>query len=54
MRNDKTFRTWVSDRLRAGRENENAQVSGQISFDVLANACKLVESALLEAALTPS
>jgi len=50
MRNDPAFRTWVSNQLRDAREN--SRVICQLAFDVLANACKPVEFALLEAALT--
>ena len=50
MRNDPVFRTWVSDQLLDAREN--SRVICQLAFDVLANACKPVEFALLEAALT--
>ena len=50
MRNDPAFRTWVSDQLRDAREN--SRVICQLAFDVLANASKPVEFALLEAALT--
>ncbi len=49
MRNDPAFRTWVSDQLRIARENR--RVICQLVFDVLANACKPVEFALLEAVL---
>ena len=52
MRNDTAFRTWISDRLRAGRQSD--RVLGQLAFDVLANACRPVEFALLEAVLTRS
>jgi hypothetical protein len=50
MRNDPVFRTWVSDQLRDARGN--SRVICQLAFDVLANACKPVEFALLEAALS--
>ena len=50
MRNDPAFRTWISDQLRGAREN--SRVICELAFDVLANACKPVEFALLEAALT--
>jgi len=50
MRNDPAFRTWISDQLRGAREN--SRVICQLAFDVLANASKPVEFALLEAALT--
>ena len=52
MRNDTAFRTWISDRLRTGRESN--RVLGQLAFDVLANASRPVEFALLEAVLTGS
>jgi hypothetical protein len=50
MRNDPAFRAWVSDQLRGARENSRDIC--QLVFDVLANVCKPVEFALLEAALT--
>jgi len=50
MRNDPAFRTWISDQVRDAREN--SRVICQLVFDVLANACRPVEFALLEAALT--
>jgi hypothetical protein len=50
MRNDPAFRTWISDQLHGAREN--SRVICELAFDVLANACKPVEFALLEAALT--
>lgn len=50
MRKDPAFHTWISDQLRGAREN--SRVICQLAFDVLANACKPVEFALLEAALT--
>ncbi|MBN1840717.1 MAG: hypothetical protein JW883_00335 [Deltaproteobacteria bacterium] len=50
MRNDPAFHTWISDQL--GGARENSRVICQLAFDVLANACKPVEFALLEAALT--
>jgi hypothetical protein len=50
MRNDPAFRAWISDQLRGAREN--SRVICQLAFDVLANASKPVEFALLEAALT--
>jgi hypothetical protein len=50
MRNDPAFRTWISEQLRTAREN--SRVICELAFDVLANACKPVEFALLEAALT--
>ncbi len=50
MRNNPAFRTWISDQLRGAREN--SRVICELAFDVLANACKPVEFALLEAALT--
>jgi hypothetical protein len=50
MRNDPAFHTWISGQLRGAREN--SRVICQLAFDVLANACKPVEFALLEAALT--
>ena len=49
MRNDPAFRTWVSEQARDARENSH--VICQLAFDVLANACKPVEFALLEAVL---
>jgi hypothetical protein len=50
MRNDPAFRTWISDQLLGAREN--SRVICQLAFDVLANACKPVEFALLEAVFT--
>jgi hypothetical protein len=50
MRNDPAFRTWISNQLRATRES--SRVICQLTFDVLANASKPVEFALLEAVLT--
>ena len=50
MRNHPAFRTWISDQLRGARENSH--VICELAFDVLANACKPVEFALLEAAFT--
>jgi hypothetical protein len=50
MRNDPAFRTWISNQLLDAREN--SRVICQLAFDVLANACKPVEFALLEAALS--
>jgi hypothetical protein len=50
MRNDPAFRTWISDGLRGAREN--SRVICELAFDVLANACKPVEFALLEAVST--
>jgi len=50
MRNDPAFRTWISNQLLCAREN--SRVICQLAFDVLANVCKPVEFALLEAALT--
>jgi hypothetical protein len=50
MRNDPAFRTWISEQLRGAREN--SRVICELVFDVLANASKPVEFALLEAALT--
>lgn len=50
MRGDPAFRTWISDQLCSAREN--SRVICQLAFDVLANVCKPVEFALLEAALT--
>ena len=50
MRDNPAFRTWVSNQLREAREN--SRVICQLAFDVLANACKPVEFALLEAAFT--
>ena len=50
MRNDPAFRTWISEQLRGARENN--RVICELVFDVLANACKPVEFALLEVALT--
>jgi hypothetical protein len=50
MRNHPAFRTWISDQLRAAREN--SRITCQLAFDVLTNTCKPVEFALLEAALT--
>jgi hypothetical protein len=52
MRNDTAFRTWISERVRAGRQSD--RVLGQLALDVLANVCRPVEFALLEAALTQS
>jgi hypothetical protein len=49
MRNNPAFRIWVSDQLRGAREN--SRVVCQLAFDVLANACRPVEFALLEAVL---
>jgi hypothetical protein len=49
MRNDPAFHTWISDQLHGAREN--SRVMCQLAFDVLANACKPVEFALLETAL---
>lgn len=50
MRNNPAFRTWISHQLRGAREN--SRVICELAFDVLANASKPVEFALLEAALT--
>jgi len=50
MHNDPAFRTWVLDQLLETRKNSS--VICQLAFDVLANACKPVEFALVEAALT--
>ncbi|CAB5119131.1 hypothetical protein D3OALGB2SA_2869 [Olavius algarvensis associated proteobacterium Delta 3] len=50
MRKDPAFHTWISDQLRGARKN--SRVICQLAFDVLGNACKPVEFALLEAALT--
>jgi len=50
MRKDPAFHTWISDQLRGAREN--SRVICEVAFDVLANACKPVEFALIEAALT--
>jgi hypothetical protein len=50
MRNDPAFHTWIADELRGAREN--SRVICELAFDVLANACKPVEFALLEAAFT--
>jgi hypothetical protein len=50
MRNDPAFRSWISDQLRGARESSH--VICELAFDVLANASKPVEFALLEAALT--
>jgi hypothetical protein len=50
MRNDPAFHTWISEQLRVAREN--SRVICELAFDVLENACKPVEFALLEAALT--
>lgn len=50
MRNDPTFRTWISEQLRTARESSG--VIYPLVFDVLANAFKPVEFALFEAALT--
>ena len=50
MRNDPAFRTWISGQLRGARQN--SRVICELAFDVLTNACKPVEFALLEAALT--
>jgi hypothetical protein len=50
MRNDPAFRAWISEQLRGAREN--SRVICELAFDVFANACKPVEFALLEAALT--
>lgn len=50
MRDDLEFRTWISDQFRGARENSH--VICHLAFDVLANACKPVEFALLEAAYT--
>lgn len=50
MHNDPVFRTWVSDQLRDARKN--SRFICQLAFDVLANVCKPVEFALLEAVLT--
>jgi hypothetical protein len=50
MRNDPAFRTWISDELRDAREK--SRVICELAFDVLANASKPVEFALLEAAFT--
>jgi hypothetical protein len=50
MRNDPAVRTWISDELRGAREN--SCVVCELPFDVLANTCKPVEFALLEAAFT--
>jgi hypothetical protein len=52
MRNDKAFRFWISNQLSLIRENEKALAP--LAFYVLANACKPVEFALLEAVLTQS
>jgi hypothetical protein len=52
MRNDMAFRTWISERVRAGRQSD--RILGQLAFDVLANVCRPVEFAFLEAALTQS
>jgi len=52
MRNDPAFRRWISDRLRTGRESN--RVLGQLAFDVLANTCRPIQFALLEAVLTRS
>lgn len=49
MRNDPAFRSWISDQLRRARENSS--VICQLAFDVLVNAHRPVEFALLEAAL---
>ncbi|MBI5604358.1 MAG: hypothetical protein HY879_13510 [Deltaproteobacteria bacterium] len=49
MRNDPAFRSWISDQFLRARDN--SRVICQLEFDVLANACKPVEFALLEAAL---
>jgi hypothetical protein len=49
MRTVPAFRTWISNQLRAARES--SRVICQLAFDVLANACKPVEFALLEALL---
>jgi hypothetical protein len=50
MRNDPAFRSWISDQLRRARKN--SRVICRLAFDVLANASKPVEFALLEAVLT--
>lgn len=50
MRNEPAFRTWISDQIRAARED--SRVICQFAFDVLANASKSVEFALLEAVYT--
>jgi hypothetical protein len=50
MRNEPVFHTWISEQLRDAREN--SRVICELAFDVLANASKPVEFALLEAALT--
>jgi hypothetical protein len=50
MLSDPTFRTWIADQLRGAREN--SRVICELAFDVLANACKPIEFALLEAAFT--
>ena len=52
MRNDPAFRSWISEQLRVARES--GRIICQLAFDVLANASKPVEFALLEAALMRS
>lgn len=50
MRSDPVFRSWVSDQLRDSRAN--SRYICQLAFDVLANACRPVEYALLEVVFT--
>jgi hypothetical protein len=50
MRTVPAFGTWISNQLRAARES--SRVICQLAFDVLANACTLVEFALREVLLT--
>lgn len=52
MRNDHGFRTWISERVRAGRQSD--RVLSELAFDVIANSCRPVEFALLETVLTRS
>ncbi len=49
MWKDPAFRAWISNQLHGTREN--SRVICPLAFDVLANVCKPVEFALLEAAL---
>ncbi len=50
MRKDPAFHIWMLDQLRGAREN--SRVICELAFDIIANACKPVEFALFEAALT--
>ncbi|MCP4337349.1 MAG: NACHT domain-containing protein [Desulfobulbaceae bacterium] len=50
MRKNSEFHKWISEQLH--RTRDNSFITCELTFDVISNACKPVEFALLEAALT--